>query len=154
MLDAQRDLVLRPALVLGRGGLAQSMCGLIKRLPLVPLIGGGGQMLRVVGVDEVCSAVATLLEHDVSGNYDLAAAQPVSLRAFYEGVARRLGVRRVFVPVPVWPMYLAMRAVEWCGIELPVTSENLLGLMQLPASDARAGRNPPGIHPRPFEETL
>src|SRR6266446_3115073 len=54
IFDAQRDLVVRPGLILGDGGLAQSMTRLLRRLPVVPLIGGGRQPLHPLGIDELC----------------------------------------------------------------------------------------------------
>jgi nucleoside-diphosphate-sugar epimerase len=154
IFDAQRDLVLRPGLILGHGGLALSITRLLQRLPLVPLIGGGRQPLHPLGIDELCSAIDTLLERNISGTYVVAARAPVTMHAFYTAIARQLGVRRTFVPVPYYPVYLAMRAVEALGITLPITTENLLGLRQIRGFDAALDVRTLGIHIRPFEETL
>ena len=45
-------------------------------------------------------------------------------------IARRLGRRVLFLPVPYGPVLLGLRAIEGMRLAFPITSENLLGLRE------------------------
>lgn len=154
IFDPTRDLVVRPGLTLGNGGLARSIVDAIRNNRLVPLVGGGRQPVYTIGVDELCLALGVMIERGVSGTYSLAAREPVTMRELYRGIARRARVRCVFIPVPYLPVFLALRTAELLGIELSMTTENLLGLKQLRMLDLSADLRALGISPRPCGETL
>lgn len=151
--DPARDLVLRPGLTIGNGGLARSMFDTIRTHRFVPLV-GGNRPVYTIGVDELSGAIECLIERSVSGCYSLAAAEPVTLREICEGLARKAGVNRVFVPLPYLPVFLALSTAERLGLTLPVSTENLLGLKQLRRLDVAADLDALGIHPRGFAATL
>jgi len=154
MFDPARDLIVRPGLTLGNGGLARSIFDTIRSHRLIPLVGGGRQPVYTIGVDELCRALERLIENGVAKSYSLTAPEPVTMRELYQGLARKAGVRNVFVPVPYLPVSLVLEIAERLGISLPVKTENLLGLKQLRTLDVAADLDVLDIHPRPFRETL
>ena len=154
VFDPRQDLVLRLGLTLGDGGLVQSIARVIEHLHLVPLIGGGQQRLYTVGMEDVCRGIETLLSKGAAGKYVLAAPEPVTMRAFYAGIARQLGVRCAFLPLPFSPVYGALALAESVGLPLPVTTENLLGLRQMRAIDPAMDLRAFGVFPRPFEDAV
>lgn len=154
IFDPARDLVIRPGLTLGNGGLARSIYATIKSHRIVPLVGGGRQPVYTIGVDELCLAIESLIDRGVSGAYSLAAPEPVTVRELYEAMARTAGIRSTFVPVPYLPVSIVLRIADRFGIDLPITIENLLGLKQMRSLDLRADLDALGIHPRPFRDTL
>ena len=154
IFDPSRDLVIRPGLTLGNGGLARTIFDTIKRHRIVPLVGGGWQPVYTIAVDDLCIALEHLIDRGQSGAFSLAAPDPVTMRELYEGLARKAGLRSVFVPVPYLAASIVLRMSEGLGIELPITTENLLGLKQLRRVDVRADLEALDIHPRPFRDTL
>lgn len=152
--DLTRDLIVRPGLTLGNGGLARSIFDAIKSNRFVPLVDGGRQPVYTIGVDELGRALDGMLERGLSGSYSLAAREPVSMRELYLGLASKAGVRCVFIPVPYLPVFLALKAAELLGIELSITTENLLGLKQLRTLDLTADLQALGTAPMSFGETL
>jgi nucleoside-diphosphate-sugar epimerase len=154
IFDLERDLIVRPGLTLGKGGLAQTIVRVIRTSRVVPLIGGGQQPVYTIGVDDLCSALHQMIEHGVSGAYSVAAPEPVTMRELYRGLADRAGVRCTFLPVPYLPAFWALKAIEAIGIELSITTENLLGLEQLRVLDLAADLRALGVHPKPFAEAV
>ena len=69
-------------------------------------------------------------------------------------IAARLGKKPVFVPFPIPPALVVLRVVEGLRIPFPVSSENLLGLKCLRASDTTRDLERLGIRARPAEESL
>lgn len=140
LLDPTRDLVIRPGLVIGRGGqgLFQQLRGSMQRLRVVPVFDAGRQPLQTVHVDDVCEAVRRGLVRRLTGTLAVAEPEPIAMTAFLRLMAAQLGVRCLFVPIPFRPALAALRRAEAWGVPLPVRSENLLGLAGMRPVDVRA----------------
>jgi nucleoside-diphosphate-sugar epimerase len=139
-LFGTEDVIFRSGLVLGRSGdgLFHRMCGMLQKSKFMPLFGGGHQPLQTVHVDDFCTAAEHALTQGVSGRFTLAHPAPLEMRQFLGEIASRLGVKPVFVPLPIAPALFATRAAEALHIPLPFSSENLLGLCALRADDSTA----------------
>jgi NADH dehydrogenase len=133
LLDPDRDLIVRPGLVLaGQGqGLFQQMRGIMRRLHVMPLFGGGEQPLQTIHVADLCEAMARALELDLTGTLNVAEPDPVPLSAFLRMLADRLEVRCLFLPLPFTPVLAGIRALEALRVPFPLSSESLLGLKAL-----------------------
>ena len=129
-MDGARDAVIRPGLVLApRGhGLYQQLRGLAARLHVVPLFGGGRQPLQTVHVDDVCEAVARVIERELTGVLAVAEPDPVDLGTFLRLMTREMRIRCVFVPLPLPPILAVVRSLERLGVPFPLRSESLLGM--------------------------
>ena len=130
LLDPERDLIVRPGLVLARQGqgLFQQMRDIMSRIHVMPLFGGGRQPLQTVHVDDLCEAVARALELDLTGALNVAEPDPAPLASFLRLLADRLGVRCLFLPLPFTPVLAGIRAFEALRVPFPLSSESLLGL--------------------------
>src|SRR5207245_151645 len=72
------------------------------------------------------------------GAVNVAEPAPLSLAAFLRAMVARLGVRCLFLPLPLAPVLAALRATEKLRVPLPVRSESLLaikGLRQVPVAE-------------------
>ena len=67
LLDPARDVVVRPVLIVGRGGhvLFQQLLDNMRRLHVVPVFGGGRQPVQTVYLDDLCEAIGRVLERDL-----------------------------------------------------------------------------------------
>ncbi len=134
-MDPDRDLIVRPGLVLSAsGGLFGRMIkgiGPTARRWTVPLFGGGRQPLQTIHIDDLCEGFRLALQGEVVGALTLASPEQTTFRDFFSAVAERLGRPVRFVRVPIRPALAALRVAEWARIPLPVSSENLRGLVGL-----------------------
>ncbi|MDQ3773349.1 MAG: NAD-dependent epimerase/dehydratase family protein [Pseudomonadota bacterium] len=131
-LDSVRDLVIRPGLVLApSGGLFERMRRSIESSPVVPLVGGGRQILQTVHIDDLCVAFERAVQLDLTGALNVAEPEGVKMRAFIEMMAARLNRRARLVPIPAQSMLVVVRALERLRLPLPVSSENVLGLLAM-----------------------
>jgi nucleoside-diphosphate-sugar epimerase len=156
LLDPARDLVVRPGTILARGGggIFGLMRDLMQKLHVVPLFGGGRQLLQTVHVDDVCEAVARAIERGVSGAINVAEPAPLSFREVLRMTAKRAGVRCVFVPLPFGPMLAAVRTMERLGLPSPLKSESLLGMQGLRAVPVDDDLCRLDLRARPVAESL
>jgi len=148
MFDPARDLVLRPALVVGPGGLFGSMSRFIARRRIIPLPGSGCQPLQVIAVDDLCRVIERGVRDGTCGVYRIAHPEPVTLRAICGVLAARHGRRAILVPVPLGLVLLSCRLAESLGIRLPVSSDSVLGLGSAKAVDTAGDLAVFGVSPK------
>jgi nucleoside-diphosphate-sugar epimerase len=140
LFDPARDAIVRPGLIIGKDGhgLFQQLLDNMQRLGVVPVFGGGRQPLQTVHVDDVCEAIARIVERGLSGAFNVAEPDPPSFAAFLHMLAERLGTRVRFVPLPFAPVLAVLRVIEALRLPFPLRSESLLGLKglrQVPVAD-------------------
>ena len=130
LLDPARDVVIRPGLIVGRGGhgLFQQLLDNMRRLHVVPVFGRGRQPVQTVYLDDLCEAIGRVLERDLDGAFNVAEPVPVTFRDFLRAMAARSGTRCVFVPLPERPVLAAVRMLEALRVPFPLRSESILGL--------------------------
>lgn len=155
-LEPERDLVIRPGLVLAPsgGGLFARIRASLERTGVVPLFDGGRQRVQTVHVRDLCAAFERALADERTGTFVVAEPDGVELRELFAVTARLLGIRARFVPLPSAPVLLALRAAERLRIPLPISSENLLGLRSLRVMPSRADLDSLGVRARPAAESL
>ena len=125
--------VVRPALIIGRGGLCGRMLKLVQRMPCVPLLDGGHGPVAMIGVHDVAQALDGVLQQEVppapeeDGAYNLASGDTPSMRTLLQAMGAAMGRRVRFVHVPLSPVLALTAALERLHVPLPVSSENLRG---------------------------
>ncbi len=156
LLDPRCDLALRLGLVLSAhgGGLFQRLVGWIRHLPIIPLFGGGAQLVQPLHLDDLCLGLQLALEKQTTGSVVLGDPAGLAFRELLEEVAHRLGRRPLFLPLPYGPALLSLRALELLRLPLPISSENLLGLraQQFMASSGDLSRI--GLQLRSLDQSL
>ena len=150
----ENDLVIRPGLVLGSGGLFYQMSDFIKKNKLIPLISGGKQPLQTVFIDDLILAIDRAIQKNISGNYTVAEPTAVSYQEFYQALCEKLKIDARFVSVPYFLVDLGVTFFSLLKIRLPITKENLLGLKTLKAVDVTKDLNKFGLTVRSYKESL
>ena len=154
LLDAGRDLVIRPGFIVGDGGIFQRLVGSLHRAPVVPLFYGGRQPIQTIHVDDLCAAIRQALDRGLPGRLVLAEERPFPIREFYRAILNKLGERKFLVPIPGAPALMVFRLLEQCGARLPMSADNLLGLKALRAVDVRPFLELVGVSPRTLAASL
>lgn len=114
--------VLRPSLVLGRGGASMALFTALAALPVVPSLGAMGQVQPIL-VDDLVEAVVRLLRAPLplAVQVDVVGPDPMGIDDVTTHLRRWLGLGPgLRLPVPGW----ALRWVAALGIG-PVTRESL-----------------------------
>lgn len=154
-------LVLRPSLVVARnvyGGtaLVRSLCG----VPFLTPVVGGGQVFRPIGMDDLCQAVADLIEPDAPArtSFDLAGPERVSLAETVRGYRRWLGFGETrILPVPRWlasPAFWIGDLLGWLGVRTSMRTNALKQLDFDVEGDPSDWRAATGAKPRGFHDWL
>jgi nucleoside-diphosphate-sugar epimerase len=154
MLDPARDLIIRPGLVIGAGGLFASMVAAATRTPVLPLFYGGGQRLQTISIDDLVDGILKALELDLTGDVVIAEAEPIAIGDFYAELACAVGRRPILLPLPGAPVYWSLRMLERLGMKLPVTSESLLGLKHMTVTEAQPDLQRLGLTPGDWKTSI
>jgi nucleoside-diphosphate-sugar epimerase len=152
--DRPSELVVRPGLVLGNGGLFDRLRRFVESRRVVPLVGGGHQMFQTVYVEDLAGAIATALARGLDGTVTIAEREPVEFRELLAEMARQSGARVRFVSVPYRPVAWAMRVARAVHLRLPVSADNLLGLRAMMTDDVSSDLGRLGVEIRDYRATL
>jgi nucleoside-diphosphate-sugar epimerase len=153
LLDRDRDLIVRPGLIVGNGGLFRTMYETIRKVRAAPLFSGGRQPVYVVGIADLVRAVVRLVENGSTGEFTLVAPEPVAMRDLYGAIARKADVALRLVPLPYSLTLWAARALERLGATLPLTSGSIAGVGEMRRISVPSSL-PFGITIRPFAQAL
>src|SRR5262249_41812732 len=102
--------ILRPSLVYGPGsrGVFTKLAGLVRRLPIIPVVGPGRWHLRPLYLDDMTSLIAeTLTRPETAGRtYDVGGPDRVTYDGFLLAICGALGRRCRRVHLPVTPTFV------------------------------------------------
>ena len=105
----RRGVMLHPTMIYGAEGEdnVQRLASLLRRLPVVPLPGGGRALVQPIHQSDVTAAVLAALERDWDGPQGVVIAGPdvLAYRAFVAAIADAAGLpRRRIISIPAWPL--------------------------------------------------
>ncbi len=115
--SGRRGVMLHPTMIYGAQGEdnVQRLAALLRRLPLVPLPGGGRALVQPIYQGDVTRAILAALEIPLSGPESLVIAGPAAMpyAAFVRAVAQAAGLPSPrLVPVPQWLVQAGARAAR------------------------------------------
>ncbi len=154
LFNEPNDLILRPGLILGKGGLFGQMRTYLQKSKLIPLISGGKQAMQTIHVNEVAEAIELCIKKNISGTYSIANPEKLSYKEFYQLLCKSLNAKPLFVSLPHSLLYAGLTVSETIGIPLPINRENLLGLKKISHTDTTADLAKIGIQLKSCEEVL
>jgi nucleoside-diphosphate-sugar epimerase len=150
--------IIRPTMIYGTPG-DRNMVRLLrltKKSALIPLPRGGKGLQQPVHVQDVAVAIVVAAESPAPAGrtYDVAGPVPLSLRKVCEEAANAVGRAPRFVSVPLWPLEVGMRLIEYTGFRMPVKSEQLRRLAEDKAFDISAAQRDLAFSPRAFRDGI
>lgn len=118
--------IVRPSLVLGRGGKSTALFAALAALPLLPRLGQGQWQVQPIAIDDLTEAVLRLLRRPgpMALRLDAVGAEPMTTDDLLLALRQWLGLRRTrWLAVPS----VLLRIIARIGIG-PVTRESLIML--------------------------
>lgn len=156
--SGRSGVMLHPTMIYGAQGEdnVQRLAALLRRLPVLPLPGGGAALVQPIHQDDVTRAILAALRRGWDGPHSLVLAgqKAVSYADFVRAVATAAGVRRPWiVRFPAWPL-IALAALSGV-LPLPtVRPAEIRRLLENKAFDIGPMQETLGIYPAPLEEGL
>jgi len=120
--------ILQPSVMFGRGdGFVCLLADIIKKLPVVPVIGSGKVKFQLISVEDVASCIAASLQNKKTINRIISLGGPdhLAYEEIINLIIQALKVKRIKVHVPVALMRSMVWAMEKILRHTPVTSTQL-----------------------------
>jgi nucleoside-diphosphate-sugar epimerase len=160
LLASGRDgVMLHPTMIYGAQGEnnVQRLAALLRRLPVIPLPGGGRALVQPIHQDDVTRSLVAALHRPWHGPHALVIAGGTRLtyRAFAAMVAGRAGLRpRPVLAVPAWAMMAAAGITRWIPGLPSVETAEIRRLLEDKAFDITEMERELGTVPVPLDEGL
>lgn len=125
--------ILRPSVIFGRGdGFTNGLAALIRRSPVIPVIGDGRYKLQPISVRTVVSALVQSLESDRALNkvLEMGGPQQLEFTEILDIIADAIGLKKLKVRLPSIPVRLLVRFMEKVMANPPVTVDQINMLLQ------------------------
>ena len=85
--------------------------------------------MNTVHVNDLCRVFEWAVRNKLTGIISVAESESIEMIELYRSVLRELGQKKVILPVPGKPFVLLLQLLEVLKSKLPVSSENLRGLL-------------------------
>jgi len=147
-------VIFRPSLIAGPGNAPlKMMVDMIRFSPVVPVIGDGRYEMQPVWLGDVTEAFALALERaDLRGTFDLGGPERLSYHRMLDHLEAALGVHRRRISIPVGVARFAAAAGTALPNAAPITTEQLLLLLEGNTTAESAIESRFGLSPRPFAQ--
>ena len=159
-LASGRDgVMLHPTMIYGAEGEdnVQRLAALMRRLPVLPLPGGGRNLVQPIHQEDVTASLIAAARIAAPGAQvvTIAGPEPLAYRDFCAEVARAAGFRpRPILPLPAWMLVAASPFARALPFLPRIGAEEIRRLTEDKAFDIRTMREMLGIRPRPLAEGL
>ena len=150
--SGRTGIMLHPTMIYGAQGEnnVQRLVRLLRRLPVMPLPGGGRFLVQPIHQADVTRCIRAALDRIEHGPASMVIAGPVAIRYadFVRAVAKAAGLRKPFIlPFPAAPLILAARLTRHVSALPLVKPEEIRRLVEDKAFDIEPMRRLLGVEP-------
>jgi NADH dehydrogenase len=126
------DIVIRPGLIVGDGGLFRRTFEFVRQKPIIPLIGGGRLQIPLVGYPQLAESIARMLVTPFPFPRPCLLFHPSipSQRELIRAICAQRKWRRLLLPVPARLAMGMLWIAERFSQRLPIKSSNLRAALQ------------------------
>ena len=95
-------LILRPTVIYGKKNTSDIgfLIGLVKCMPVVPIVGNGNQLIQPVSVEDVVKCIDSGLLHNISGIHLIAGQNSLKYREIIKVISMALGKNTTVIRIP------------------------------------------------------
>lgn len=159
LASGRNGVMLHPTMIYGAQGEdnVQRLAALLRRLPVLPLPGGGRALVQPIHQDDVTRAILAALHRSWQGPHSLTIAgpRPMQYAAFVCAVARAAGLRPPpILSFPEAPLRFAAALTGWLPVLPTIRAAEIRRLTEDKAFDIGAMRAELGVEPMTLEDGL
>ena len=149
--------ILQPSIVIGPGAKSSSLFKAIAALPIIPLIGGGKQLIQPVSIDDLTALIHKIIESRALNHQrvPVVGAEPVAFKLLIDRFCAWLGFRSLFyinIPYPI--MLFIARITSIFTSNSPINSDSIRMLKQENTGDSTMFIDAMQRQPLSLDDTL
>jgi nucleoside-diphosphate-sugar epimerase len=149
--------IFRPSIVFGpEDKFFNMLAGMIRRSPVVPVIGDGRYRLQPVYIEELCTVMARASREAVTSGrvYEIGGPEPLTYLEILDIIKRVLNKKRMTIHVPVWMARWGARMMESLLKPAPLTVDQIAMLTAGSICDPTKVEKELGVKFSPLEQQL
>lgn len=149
--------VFRPSLIFGRGdGFTTMLIDLVRRAPVIPIIGPGTNLFQPIAVEDVAEAFLAAAEDPSHAGKTLELGGPdrLSFETIIRLIASEMGSTKPMAHLPVWLMAAAAGVLSKIVPGFPLTPDQLTMLREDNIAEPNHAREVFGLSLTSFEDGL
>ena len=150
-------IIIRPGLVFGANtrGIVGAMKKFVKKFPIVPLIGMGGQKFYACYIENLCELIIFLITSNTLLQNPMIAAhkQPITFREIVLLLAKSENKNIRMLPIPFLIILAGLKILEAANINIGLRSDSLVGAQYYDKNPDFSGLDTPVTFP-PFQSEL
>ena len=159
LASGRAGVMLHPTMIYGAAGEdnVQRLAAVLRRLPIVPLPGGGRALVQPIHQDDLTRCILAALAIAWEGPHSLVVAGPAPLpyAAFVRAVAQAAGLRAPrIIAIPAWPMVAAAALTTVLPFAPTVRPAEIRRLLEDKAFDSAPMTAVLGVRPLPLADGL
>lgn len=149
--------IFRPSIIYGPGdAFINMLADTLRKTPLMPVFGGGRNLMQPVYVGDVAKSFAAALERSecIGKLYELGGPDIYHFKDILNLTAKTIDKKRYFIPLPMWMVRPPVSILQSMGIKLPITTDQLQMLQEDNIRKAGDDIDELGIQWTGFEEGI
>ncbi len=149
--------ILRPSLIYGPGDqFTIRLSEMIRLSPVLPVIGTGKSKIQPISIDDVVSCIVKAVTGGAFLNktFEIGGPEQLTYEEVTREIADAMGIRRPTVHMPMFFMRTAAKLMETVLPKPPVTTDQLVMLLEDNVCDVKDIREAFGVEPVKFREGL
>lgn len=156
---AHNHIVFRLGLVIGNGGIFQTIISMVKKSPVIPLIDKGRTLTYVSDIDTISKIVrdSILKEDQIKRGkiWYLQQERPVFFVKILEEIRKQYHFFCVFIPIPYFVISFFMFLVDrFKFLSIGINADNLKGMRQNSQRKLKSDLNTLGYPETPFDRLI
>lgn len=132
--QTEGDIIVRPGLVIGKGGLFYNTFRFMQRRGILPVFGDGKQIVHYIAIENLVEIIHYLLQQKVTGTFYAVQEKPLSYLDFYTAVGQKTQRKIRIIKLPYWLILFGVNTIGKM-VKLPITKDSIKGLQQIPQLD-------------------
>ncbi|MFH1965379.1 MAG: hypothetical protein ABIJ42_07530, partial [Acidobacteriota bacterium] len=123
-------LILRPGLVLGKGGSYYRLAQFLSKAELVPILGGNAVKTAITQIDVLCQVIKNYKTLQSGKVYNLFQKEMIGLLDMAKTIQAACGNKGRVFPLPVWMSVILLFTAELLGVKLPSRYSDFMALVK------------------------
>lgn len=126
-------IIIRPGLIYSKkveGAMFGSLINLTKKIPIIPLIDNGNQILYMCELETLCKLIHQTSNKNNKNNFILAANKtPITFKQILQIIILKYNLKRLLVPFPSIIILTLLKICENFNIKLRLQSDSLVSIL-------------------------
>jgi len=127
----QNEIIIRPGLVIGNGGIFMKIIDVVKKYPLIPLINGGKNKIPIISIDLLVKSILNLIYKDYDFNiFNIYQNELITYNELIKEMIKVLRIKKILINIPLTPLLLLFRILQFLKINLKIDYNNLIAFKE------------------------